>query len=42
MKTIFEMFPKELLDIVFNYCDQTTLRNLNKIDHVKSYRNTIN
>ena len=30
MKTHFDMLPNELLDIVFNYCDQTTLRNLKR------------
>ena len=42
MKTLFDMLPNELLDIVFKYCDQTTLRNLKKINDLKSYRNTIN
>lgn len=36
------MLPNELIDIVFKYCDQTTLRNLKKINDLKSYRNTIN
>jgi hypothetical protein len=35
MKTLFDMLPNELLDIVFNYYNQTSLRNLNKIDHLK-------
>lgn len=42
MKTLFEMLPNELLDIVFNYCNQTSLRNLGKIVHLKNYRNIIN
>ena len=42
MKTLFDMLPNELLDIVFKYCDQTTLRNLKKVNDLKSYRNTIN
>lgn len=42
MKTLFDMLPNELIDIVFKYCDQTTLRNLKKINDLKSYRNTIN
>ena len=41
MKTHFDMLPNELLDIVFNYCNQTSLRNLGKIVHLKNYRNTI-
>ena len=41
MKTLFEMLPNELLDIVFSYCNQTSLRNLKKVDDLKSYRNTI-
>ena len=42
MKTLFDMLPNELIDIVFKYCDTTTLRNLKKINDLKSYRNTIN
>ena len=42
MKTLFDMLPNELLDVVFNYCDTTTLRNLKKVENLKSHRNTIN
>ena len=42
MKTLFDMLPDEILDVVFKYCDQTTLRNLKKVNDLKSYRNTIN
>jgi hypothetical protein len=42
MKTLFEMLPLELLNIVFYYCNQTSLRNLRKIDNLNSYRNTLN
>ena len=35
MKTLFDMLPNELIDIVFNYCNQTSLRNLEKIVHLK-------
>ena len=42
MKTHFEKLPIELINIVFNYCNQTSLRNLGKIVHFKNYSNIIN